>query len=282
MKIKLYSDAHIGTARRLFPERCDDSDWLDAQWTDEEINTCKALELREFIDAPSLKSYPLDGYDYKDIDPENDVIGMVDEYLHTRPEVKSLLSVGCGRGQKEIWLAMRHPEIEIIAIDNAPYVEGLNEVAVEFGVQNIKFKNLDLRESSLKQFDVTYSDSVIYCVPDEALSSYFQTLAKHTLSNGVIFVGTSANISFLFKIILLAKKEKYNPQWKQIGWMRDWYEIRRYIPEDMKVVRRMAFMHEAQIPLKKKLPVIARLVIWFSKRVHPISNSVFSISLTRK
>ena len=42
MKIKLFSDAHLGTAKELFPELIDDPIWLNTQWTDEEINACKA------------------------------------------------------------------------------------------------------------------------------------------------------------------------------------------------------------------------------------------------
>jgi hypothetical protein len=56
MKTKLYSKTHADTALKLFPEK--GPEWYDEQWTDSEINLCKASELRSFIEKPSLGSYP--------------------------------------------------------------------------------------------------------------------------------------------------------------------------------------------------------------------------------
>ena len=49
MKIKLYSDAHINAARRLYPDKFIDDSWLNLLWTDEEINACKFFETESLI-----------------------------------------------------------------------------------------------------------------------------------------------------------------------------------------------------------------------------------------
>ena len=282
MRIKLYSEGHLEAAYKLFPERFEDSEWLDLQWTDEEINACKALESKEFIKDPSPLNYPWELLDPLDSLFKDNSIGMVDKYLRNRPEVKRLLSVGCGGGEKEYWLARRHPGVKITAVDIAPYIEALNTLAESLGVLNIRFKKLDLRGSDFDQFDLVYSNAVIYCLQDEELRSYFQTLANHTGPKGLIIVSTAANISLLFKLVRFLGGGKHKRYWKQTGWMRDWNGIKRFLSLDCELEKLEYYNHDGHIPLKMKLPMFAKLVYLFSRNVYPISNSGFGIFLRKR
>ena len=69
MKIDLFSDAHLEVARELFPEYIDDPRWLNTQWTDEEINACKAFEAKEFTERPTLQTYA-----WKPIEPTSNEV----------------------------------------------------------------------------------------------------------------------------------------------------------------------------------------------------------------
>lgn len=59
MKTKQYSCSHLEAARKKFHERVALESWLEEQWKDDEINACKQLEMREFINSPSLENYPI-------------------------------------------------------------------------------------------------------------------------------------------------------------------------------------------------------------------------------
>ncbi len=98
MKIKLYSDAHLDAAHKLFPGKVKDSTWLERQWEDDEINTCKALETRNFIRHPCVDNYLYPLLDHHVTQGVPADILFVDNYLHGHPECRTLLSVGCGGG----------------------------------------------------------------------------------------------------------------------------------------------------------------------------------------
>ena len=53
---KLFSFAHMDAARKLFPEKINQQ-WCNNQWTDEEINECKAYEGMSFCKSPTKSSY---------------------------------------------------------------------------------------------------------------------------------------------------------------------------------------------------------------------------------
>ena len=98
MKIDLFSDAHLEVARELFPEYIDDPRWLNTQWTDEEINACKAFEAKEFTERSTLQTYP-----WKPIEPtsnevEEHTVYWVNQYLCSNSKVNNILSIGCGGG----------------------------------------------------------------------------------------------------------------------------------------------------------------------------------------
>jgi len=56
--IKQFSSAHMKSAYQILTKQIN-YDWCNSQWTDNEINMCKALELKSFISKPSLSTYPI-------------------------------------------------------------------------------------------------------------------------------------------------------------------------------------------------------------------------------
>ena len=189
MHPKLFSTSHMSAAKTLFPERIS-LEWCNTQWTDEEINCCKSYELKEFSKSPRLSNYP--GIKFLEDVPKRDEFEIIDSYIKNHPEIKCILSVGCGLGQFEIFLARRYPGIDFLCIDNAPYIESLNPVIKELQLSNIAFKNFDLRNGPVGEFDLVFSMSVIYCIPNDSLSDYFSALNKSKKTGGVIIVGCTS------------------------------------------------------------------------------------------
>ena len=172
----------------------------------------------------------------------------------------------------ELWLAARHPEVEITAIDNAPYVENVNRVAAELSLTNIEFKHIDLRFLTLNTFDIVFSHAVIYCIPDEFLFGYFETLVKNTRTRGSIFVTSAANISPMLKLRRLLPKNKQS-SWKQTGWMRDWQHVKKFLPDNVEIIERWEAEHYSQVPLGTRLPFLRKVFGGISKNIFPLSNS---------
>jgi len=287
MKIKLYSHGHIEAARSCFPERFEEKGWLDKKWTDEEINDCKFYEMKNFIDSPSLSTYPVpDVLAPTRVMPED--FHVINEYcLLNKNNIHSFLSIGCGLGEKEMRLAMNHPNISFIAIDNAPYVESLNNVAALLGISNILFKRVDLKNMDKGKFDIIYSFAVIYCIPDEYLAEYFELVKNNLNSNGTAFVGCSSNFSLIAKIkngiLKLLPMNSTKSVMKQTGWVRDVSHVKRYIPTDFKIEILYHFKHADHLKhrLIEKFPLSRRVIELFSKYVFPVSNSVYLFVLRK-
>ena len=184
-------------------------------------------------------------------------------------------------GGMELWLAARHPDVEVTAIDNAPYVENVNRVAAELSLTNIEFRHIDLRELTLNAFDIVCSHAVIYCIPDEFFLGYFETLVKHTRTRGSIFVTSAANISPMLKIRRLLPKNKQSSR-KQTGWMRVWQHVKKFFPDNAEIIERWEAEHYNQVPLGTRLPFFAKCVGGISKDIFPLSNSKFVIHMKRK
>ena len=119
---KLFSFAHMAAAKKLFPEKIN-LEWCNNQWTDEEINECKAYEGKNFSKSPTKSSYqaisPRAGR-LDELVSELDDVTIVENFLRNNPKISSFLSVGCGTGYKEIYLAKKFPHIKFICIDNGP------------------------------------------------------------------------------------------------------------------------------------------------------------------
>lgn len=180
--------------------------------------------------------------------------------------------MGCGLGETEMWLAKQHPQITFTAIDNAPYVEGLNNVARELGITNITFICADLRTAAFGKYDIVFSYAVIYCIPDDCLGNYFNQLRLHTNPNGLILVGCSSNLYLISKLKMLLKPAKPTGLTKQTGWRRDVSHVSRYLPADVSVKKIHHFNHYFN-------PALPRIICEFSKRIIPVSNPSYLFAL---
>lgn len=285
MKAKLYSVAHLETAKKLFPSKANQEDWLDFIWTDAEINACKLYEMEAFINAPSLSTYPHSGL----LDPQSSVpeeLRIVDRYLSslTMPAA-SFLSVGCGLGEKELRLARTHPNVSFVAVDNAPHVECLNKLASELGLRNIIFRNCDLKTLAPEKYDVVYSFSVIYCISDRALPCYFNLLINNLGDNGVAFVGDTSNYNLILKCQLFVLRciriiMKRNTGLKQTGWLRDLREIYRFIPNSATIGHVFQLDHLIRSRFLNKTG-LGQILRFFSEKCFPISNSSYMFVLRK-
>lgn len=280
MKAKLYAYAHLEAARKLFPERAAQEGWLEEQWKDEEINACKLLEMNDFITSPSLATYPIkDMCSSAALMPED--FSIANELLANNKNLRTCLSIGCGLGQKELMLAKSNPQVSFVAIDNAPYVESLNSIAVELKLTNIVFKNVDLRNVNLGKFDVVYSFAVIYCIPDESLADYFKLIMNTLNPKGWALVGCSANYSLKSKIVnlirfIFPKLKRKNV--KQTGWLRDIRHVKKFIPKQVTIEDLYKFEYFSG---KKSGGVYStrHAIEIFQKHIFPISNRSYMFVL---
>ena len=183
-------------------------------------------------------------------------------------------------GGLDLWLAERHPDGTITAIDNAPYVEYVNKVATEYGVDNIEFRNIDLREITLGEYDIVFSHAVIYCIPDNFLLNYFETLVNHTKPGGSLFVGTAANISPMLKLRLLLPKKKIKNR-KQTGWDRDWKHVKQFLPKNVEIIKMSTGGHYS-VPLVSRIPFLSNFIGMISEKIYPISHSKVFVHLKKK
>ena len=211
MRIKLFSGGHLSSARILFTNKIDDENWLNKKWTDDEINKCKYYETKDFIKNPSFKEYKsflsnltLDEFCKDDL--------IFDWYLKELGEIDcdnlNILSIGCGQGQRELLLADKF-NINITAIDNAPYTNELNFVAKELGLSDkVKFTNMSGKKLSFgdESFDIIISHAVVYCIDDEELNNFYSEKFRVLKNNGLVFMSTGSNISIFSKIKIYLKK----------------------------------------------------------------------------
>ena len=276
--IKLFSSAHMKAAVQIFPEQIN-YDWCKQQWTDNEINICKALELKSFISRPSLSTYPIENH-HLNLN-NKDQVKIVDQYILLNPQIKTMLSVGCGLAETEIYLAKKYPDLDILCIDNAPYVENLNTLARELKLKNLEFRNLDFKDGLTEEFDLVFSMSVIYCIPDKSLEDFFNSLNKAKKPGGHIIVGCSSNLSLFIKLrlnlkkILISFKLMKDPinslKLKQIGWLRSAKSILLKIPSTIKTTKVKNINH-----YNNNYPKIINLI---SEKIYPLTNTGYMFFL---
>jgi hypothetical protein len=275
MKLNLYSKAHIQTAHKIFKNI--NQEWCEKVWTEDEINACKSIEVKKFIDLPSIINMPVT-FSIKEIE-NNHEFKILEKYIKSK-YIENFLSVGSGWSLIELALAIKNPNIQFFAIDNAPYIEGLNIVAKELQIKNIKFSNADLRNNKFGKFDIVYSMAIIYCINDEDLSNYFKILQSSTKKEGRIFVGCSSNLSLILKIrlsfkflitkLFLIRNLQEKLQSKQTGYLRSSNYIKRFIPENLKIESFYSFNHNHSKSL---------IINKFSKEIAPISNTSYLYKL---
>ena len=230
------------------------------------------MEFEKFIDFPSINNIPT-AISLEEI-KNNFQFKILDIHLKSNSKIKKFLSVGSGLSIIELGLAMYNPNIQFYAIDNAPYIEGLNIIAKELQIKNIKFLNADLRNNQLGKFDIVYSMAVIYCINDENLTDYFKILHSSTKNDGVVFVGCTSNLSLILKIKLIIKllikkfffikslQEKLEA--KKTGYLRSSNYIKKFIPK--KIYKLGSFYSFNHTHSK------SRIINIFSKKINPISN----------
>ncbi len=287
MKTKQYSLGHLEAAKVLFPRLFNKEGWRDEQWTDEEINACKAAEMADFIKMPSIKTYPVpELLDLTRVMP--DEFNIVNDYLRLKKAGRTFLSIGCGLGDKELRFAKDHPDMSFTALDNAPYVESLNKVAEELGIRNILFKKADMKNNNVGKFDVVYSFAVMYCVPDAYLASYFESLMNSLNDDGVVFAGCSSYLNLIdktrdiFPRSLLKRLIAPYRTGKQTGWQRDINEIKKFLPRESIIDAIYFSDHEIRsLIIIDKSKALCRTIEFFSKKIFPISSKSFMLVLRR-
>lgn len=175
--------------------------------------------------------------------------------------------------------------MKFLCIDNNPFVESVNKVAALLGASNIEFRRQSLRDGRMGGFDYVYLMAVIYCVPNDCLRSFFISLGENMNKRGRILVGAAANISMLRKLIgnVFPHRMDRRAGWKQIGWMRDYSELKKHIPDDFRVLEIHPCYHKTEIPsvIRHRMPWLAEVIAWFSKNVYPISNSKYLIEMEK-
>tara|TARA_X000000950_G_C13833048_1_gene627021 strand:- start:104 stop:997 length:894 start_codon:yes stop_codon:yes gene_type:complete len=252
MKIKLFSTAHLSAAKNILPDKFGQISWHNTKWTDEEINICKKYENESFILNPSYKKYKdlylnkmsvLEFYEfYKD-----ETIKFYEKHLTNLDQSNNkILSIACGLGKREFFLASKY-NLDIIAVDNSPYTETLNKVTEEMKFKgSIKFINLDARKLPFNnyKFDFIISDSLLYCLEDNEITSFFNETNRCLKKKGSILITVTSRLSLIKHFSILLKKlifknyninqtESFNV--KQTGYMRGLRLIKTLLPANLKI-----------------------------------------------
>jgi len=138
MRTKLFSRAHLRSAEVQFPDRIKSADWKGRVWTDQELKDCVQYEFSDFIKNPNLQTYPASIEQIQNFSSSiSRELDILDDRLNAFPKISSMLSVGCGFGEKEMWLAQRHPDCKFTCVDMSPACDSLNLMANELGIKNI-------------------------------------------------------------------------------------------------------------------------------------------------
>lgn len=235
MKVKLYSSSHTSHI---------DEKLLHKKLTNNQINSLKRKENYNFISEPNLKTYPGKIYSLN-----NKVRGVFEIYEDYKKEGRKLklLSLGCGYGDKEIWLAKKSKNLNITCIDNAPYTNKLNNIVKLNGIRNIHFKKNDILNYETKdKFDIIFCWAVIYCLDDNELKIFYKKVDKLLKNNGKFYLGSTAVLSQYMKTNLYLKKKlkiKMNNNKKLIitGWLRDEEELLNLIELNFRLINKKYF-----------------------------------------
>ncbi|MCX5749196.1 MAG: class I SAM-dependent methyltransferase [Candidatus Saganbacteria bacterium] len=240
MITSLYSDAHLKEAKELFPDKVGDPNWLNSQWTTEEINMCKELSLHKTIYAMNMNEYE----QYMGIDPPSMRQQAIAEIITKNFPNKNIkvLSIGCGYGDKELYLARKG--YAVTAFDVSPVMDFLRE---RYSGEVDFTTSLDARNMPFvpESFDLVLVLNMIYAIPNEDLPGLFSNINMIIKKGGGFILSSSATIGFREKIKILAKKlfgkkasSRKPDGWKQTGWKRDRREMERYLPfNDFKQIR---------------------------------------------
>lgn len=234
MILPLYSNAHLEEAKLLFPEKFKDSSWFDSQWTTDEINKCKDLSFDKDVNNMSKDEYEY-CFDLNPISKQNKNINVFLRKQIPNKKVK-ILSLGCGYGDKEIYLSRQG--YKITATDNSPIIKILKKLysnEVDFASQN----DARFLQFPDKSFDMILMLNVIYAIPNSDLRQLFSEFNRVLKKDGGFIISSSAtlglskivlyNIKILYRLFF-KKKLSLNLLLKRTGWQRDRREIEKYLP----------------------------------------------------
>mgnify|MGYP001189413289 CR=1 FL=1 len=252
MKIKLYSSAHMTSAKKIFSNKIGNLEWHNAKWTDEEINMCKSIDYENFISNPTYKNYKvnyLNSFTFGDyLKNKNDEF--IDFYINEFKNLKKtrikILSIACGFAQREFYL-VKNFNLDITAIDNSPVTEKLNCITDEIEMSGkIKFINTNGKKIPFPDchFDYVISDSLIYCLEDTEINTFFKESLRVLKKNGINIITISSRLSIARKLHLFLKKiinKNFKVNYikdinlKQTGYMRDINHIMKFLPKNAKI-----------------------------------------------
>jgi SAM-dependent methyltransferase len=95
------------------------------------------------------------------------------EQVHAETPLSSVVSVGCGAGLSELFLAARHPEVRFTLTDfDASRLEGAEARMTALELSNVSFETLDLlAEPSGPTYDLVTSIEVLEHIDDDGLAA---------------------------------------------------------------------------------------------------------------
>ncbi len=283
MKIKLYSDGHLKTAQKIFPEKSSDVLWLQKMWTNEEINLCKYVELAEdFENSPNLEYWEKKILDGERIAAySDDILRWYEGWIGSRK--LNILSVGCGHGIKEIALALKRKCKLIVGVDMAPYIKTLDKVVSKAFPGMIRFLKGDCLNLTFDNntFDLILSHAVIYCIPDASLRTYFSEMLRVLKPGGTCLVSTVANLSPQQKFYHMFKAKKTPDGWKQTGWLRDKKHIMKFVPSNAKIETVLNLKHLRPFKGQGFSEAWGNVLKWFSENISPITNTAVAFEIVK-
>lgn len=109
--------------------------------------------------------------------------------------------IGWGLADVEFRLAIKFSNINFLCTDISSVIPSLKKIAEQLNINNIKFDDLDFQEKNIDEnFDIVYSQSVIYCLKTNEVSRYLKSLFSNLERDGIVVIGSSSNLSFLLKL----------------------------------------------------------------------------------
>lgn len=146
------------------------------------------------------------------------------EGLHSCKDVRSVLSVGCGRGAAELALALEHPEIQFTLTDITTPRKELRRRVADWGVKNVRCGVLNITAPGEEPHDLVMSVEVLEHIRDDALAAAnMRALAREWVFALVPFASGEDN----------RDEEELRRQWEahehyRVGYNED--DLRRLFP----------------------------------------------------
>lgn len=168
-------------------------------------------------------------YEGRDIPGYYRLKRFIGDFETAMPSVRSVLDAGCGTGIKSIYLARKHPELQVIGIDSNKdalnYPVALKE---KYRLQNVRFYHMDLTTlPDLESFDfIIASDVLEHIEDDKQFAANLNTLLEQ---GGYVYINAPS------------KEHDYDPsklspneQEQLAQWLKDAGHVRLgYTPDEL-------------------------------------------------